>query len=93
MNPENQKDEQLWQIAKRRANFRTSLYTYMVVNLFLVAIWYFTNGPHSYFWPIWGMLGWGLGIAMQYYKAYHSDSNNSVEEEYEKLKRQKQSQL
>lgn len=91
MTPENQKDEQLWQLAKKRAAFRTSLYSYIVINLFLIAIWYFSSGPHSHFWPIWGMLGWGFGLGMQYFSAYGSNRGDRTEEEYEKLKRQQQS--
>jgi hypothetical protein len=33
------------------------------------------------------MLGWGIGLAMQYYEAYHSDKSDMAEREYEKLKR------
>src|SRR3954453_1636389 len=34
---------------------------YASVNLFLVAIWAITGG--GYFWPIWPILGWGVGVA------------------------------
>jgi hypothetical protein len=83
-----QKDELLWQMAKKRAAFKWSLVSYLVINAFFVALWYFTSGPYSYFWPIWPMLGWGLGIAFQYFGAYHCDKVFTVEEEYEKLKKQ-----
>jgi hypothetical protein len=84
-----QKDQRLWQLARKRAAFKWSLASYMFVNAFLVAIWYFSSedGDH-YFWPIWPMLGWGLGIAFQYFSAYHGDKVFTTEEEYEKLKRQ-----
>ena len=36
---------------------------YVAVNLFLIAIWALTGG--GYFWPIWPLLGWGLGLALQ----------------------------
>ena len=38
-------------------------------------------------WPIFPMLGWGIGLAIQYMKAYHIFGESSLEQkEYEKLK-------
>jgi hypothetical protein len=82
------KDRQLWAIAKRRAAFKISAFTYFIVNSMLIAIWYFTTGADSYFWPIWSMLGWGVGIATQYFHAYHGNDIFSVQKEYEQLKKQ-----
>jgi hypothetical protein len=86
------KDQMLWQMAKRRAAFKWSLVSYLLVNAFLVAIWYFTldEDADNYFWPIWPMLGWGLGIAFQYFGAYQGNKLFTAEEEYEKLKKQSQ---
>ena len=87
-----QTDERLWRIAKKRANFRRSLTTYFVINGFLWAIWWFTsyrNGYTAGYWPVWSMLGWGLGIAFQYFDAYgHTDRETATQQEYERLKRQ-----
>lgn len=82
------RNDLLWHIARRRAGFKWSLAAYIIVNIFLVGIWYFTTGDLSQFWPIWPMLGWGLGLSFQYFGAYHGDRVFSVEQEYEKLKRQ-----
>ena len=81
-----QRDRALWQIARKRAAFKASLSVYIVVNSGLIAIWYFSSGPGSYFWPVWPVLGWGIGITFQYADAYHSHKMFSAEEEYEKLK-------
>jgi hypothetical protein len=35
--------------------------TYVVINGFLVGVWFLTGG---YFWPIWVILGWGLGLVL-----------------------------
>ncbi|MDE3234579.1 MAG: 2TM domain-containing protein [Bacteroidota bacterium] len=87
---EQQKDERLWRIAKQRADFKKGLYSYIIVNSFLWAIWYFTIGREAGFdgypWPIWPMLGWGLGLAFQYFKAYNGDKRDLAEREYERLK-------
>ena len=84
--PKEMKDEMLWKLAKRRAGFKWSFLMYVLVNAMLVAIWYLTSGTDSYFWPVWSMLGWGLGIAIQYFEAYHGSKIFSVQNEYEKLK-------
>jgi len=35
---------------------------YLTVNAFLVAVWAVTS--RGYFWPIWSILGWGLGVGV-----------------------------
>ena len=85
---ESAKDNELWNVARRRAACKVSAASYVFVNSMLVAIWYFTAGPGSYFWPIWSILGWGVGIATQYVRAYHGVDFFSTQREYEKLKRQ-----
>jgi len=90
-----QKDERLWRIAQQRAGFRRSLYSFLVVILFLWGIWWFTSGEH-YFesgrrwvpWPCWVMLGWGLGLGLQYFRAYHGSKEDLAEEEYRRMKDQ-----
>ncbi len=81
-----QHNDALWQIAKRRAAFKAGLLAYVIVNALLIGIWYVTSGAGSYFWPIWPILGWGVGMLTQYVGAYHSTQIFSAEKEYEKLK-------
>lgn len=89
---EQQKDDKLWQIAQRRANFRRSLFTYLISNAFFWCIWWFTKGTKGDWegvpWPIWVMLGWGFILGKQYYEAYHGTKSDLAEKEYEKLKRE-----
>ncbi len=47
---------------RRQAAFYHNLRAYVLVNVFLIAINLLTT-PHGYFWAIWPMLGWGLGLA------------------------------
>ncbi|MBN8834179.1 MAG: hypothetical protein ABS68_02350 [Niastella sp. SCN 39-18] len=85
------KDPYLWEVAQKRASFKSHLVTYILVNAFLWAIWYF--GSHQPFhdwdnsfpWPIWPTLGWGIGLAFHFAGAYIFPEANSVEKEYEKL--------
>jgi hypothetical protein len=53
---------------KARRDFKTHVAVYVIVNLFLVAIWALSGG--GYFWPIWVMLGWGIGVAFNAWDAY-----------------------
>ncbi|MEP6710810.1 MAG: 2TM domain-containing protein [Ferruginibacter sp.] len=87
---EEQRDEQLWKLAKKRADFQRSLASYFILNAFFWLIWWFTSGTHGYNrglpWPIWPMLGWGIGLLFQYLNAYGGAKTDLVEKEYEKLK-------
>ena len=88
---ENNQEQQLWEVAKQRAAFKKSLTSYVLVNTFLVGIWYFTSGRHDgHFWPIWPILGWGLGLGIQYVNAYHGTNIFSAEKEFENLKKKNQ---
>jgi hypothetical protein len=81
-------DEKLWRIAKKRAAFKKSLFGYLVVNAFLWGIWWFTGGRHGgrYPWPVWVMLGWGLGLGFMYFEAYNGNKQDMAVEEFKKLK-------
>lgn len=83
------KDPKLWEIAQKRASFKTNLITYLVVNAFLWILWYISDGReynNGLPWPIWPTLGWGVGIVFHYFGAYVYPEANSAEREYEKLK-------
>jgi hypothetical protein len=83
------KDPQLWQLAQRRASFKRHAATYVIVNVFLWAIWYL-SGAHNHGggipWPAWSSLGWGIGLASHYAGAYLTTGPASVDKEYERLK-------
>jgi hypothetical protein len=55
--------------AKAKAAFQRHLFTYAWVNGFLVVIWALTNFG-GYFWPVWPMLGWGIGLASHAFSVY-----------------------
>jgi multidrug transporter EmrE-like cation transporter len=89
---EEQRDEKLWQIAKRRAAFQESLISFIVISCICWAVWYFTAGRRGINtetpWPIWVMLGLGIGLVMKFLRAYKTDRDTIAEREYEKLKNQ-----
>lgn len=90
MEPTN--DERLWRLARRRAAFKRHLYIYLVINAFLWAIWWFTTGHRngSYPWPVWAMLGWGVGLGFQYFDAYSGNKQDMAIEEFKKLKKEEE---
>ena len=45
---------------RRRGPDPDHLRAYIAVNVMLVAIWALTGA--GYFWPIWPILGWGIGV-------------------------------
>ena len=51
-----------------RREFRSHAFIYCAVNALLVVIWAGTGG--GYFWPIWVIAGWGLGLAAHAWKTY-----------------------
>jgi hypothetical protein len=89
--PPADRDPHLWQIAHRRASFKSHLVTYLLVNAMLWMIWYF-SGSRSFNsdfpWPVWSTAGWGIGLVFHYLGAY-VNTGNTIESEYQKLKNQK----
>lgn len=82
------RNENLYQIARKRAAFKTSIISYCIVNGMLWVIWFFTKNENiegNIPWPLWPMFGWGIGLIFQYFKAYSKPFNNMVDDEYKKL--------
>jgi len=86
------KDPALWDIAKKRASFKHNLSSYLIMSVVFWIIWYFTGGKtydsNHLPWPVWPMLGWGIGVLFHYRSAYVSPVSNAVDKEYEKLMQQ-----
>jgi hypothetical protein len=58
---------------KKQRQLRSQLVTFVLVNTFLVAIWLVTSvaaGEPIFFWPIFPILGWGLGLAVQAWQVF-----------------------
>jgi hypothetical protein len=62
---------ELWQQAisrvRKKRDFRAHVRVYVTVNLMLVGIWAATGG---FFWPIFPMLGWGIGVGANAWGVY-----------------------
>ena len=53
---------------KKKADFRAHLLAYVLVNAFLVGIWAVTGA--GFFWPIFPILGWAIGVAFNGWDVY-----------------------
>ncbi|MBS1635512.1 MAG: 2TM domain-containing protein [Bacteroidetes bacterium] len=97
MENQNIADQELWRIARKRVGFKKHLAAYIVINAFFWGIWWFSderlseNDEYSAIpWPIFSMLGWGVGLMMNFLSAYvFYNKHSSIEREYEKLKNKK----
>jgi hypothetical protein len=53
---------------KAKRDFRNHVAVYVVVNSLLVVIWALSGA--GYFWPIWAIVGWGIGLAFNAWNVY-----------------------
>lgn len=90
-NLEEEKDRIRWKKAKKRVAFRNHFIVFLTCQAFFWALWFFTDrkDPESGLpWPVLPALGWGFGLFWHFLAAYVlSGGSNSIEKEYEKLKR------
>ena len=72
---------------KKKRDFRGHLLVYALVNTFLVVIWAVTGA--DFFWPIFPMVGWGIGVVMNAWDVYRSaePDEDRIRREMEILRR------
>jgi uncharacterized membrane protein len=70
---------------KKRSELKAHLFAYVVVNGFLVAIWAITGA--GFFWPIFPMLGWGVGVVFNAWDVYRrtTPTEEEVQREMRRL--------
>lgn len=86
------KNPELWTTARKQVGFVKHAIIYIIVNLFLWTLWYFTNSNFNpvnrlihFPWPVIATLGWGIGLALNFVNAYLFSSFMSTENTYQKL--------
>jgi hypothetical protein len=74
----------------QKREFYGHLMSYVLVNGFLVAVNLMTS--RGYFWAIWPILGWGLGLSFHVAETFFKGSE-AYQEEFEKWRRKKNRKL
>jgi 2TM domain len=71
---------------KKRRDFSGHLLVYVLVNAFLVVIWAMTD-PDGFFWPVFPIVGWGIGVVLNAWDVYHNDEfdQEQIRREIERL--------
>jgi len=72
---------------KKRRDFYTHLLVYLLVNGFIVGIWAVTGS--GFFWPIFPMVGWGVGLVMNGWEAFRDEdfSEEQIQQEMARIQR------
>lgn len=71
---------------RRKDEFRRHLVVYTLVNGMLIVIWAVTSA--GFFWPIFPMLGWGIGLGFHAWEAYgrREPTEDRVRREMDRLR-------
>lgn len=71
-----------------KRDLATHAVVYVMVNSFIVVIWYVTSSNH-FFWPIFPIAGWGIGLAMNAWTVWRGEdfTEEQVEREVARLER------
>lgn len=57
---------------KKRKDFQGHLLMYVLVNSFFIVIWA-VSSPTGFFWPVFPILGWGIGVVANAWDVYRND--------------------
>lgn len=53
---------------EKKRGWQAGMVAYVVVNAFLIGIWFMTG--RGYFWPAWPLGAWGLGMVLSFWDLY-----------------------
>lgn len=73
---------------KKKHDLAAHALVYVLVNTFIVVIWAVTSS--GFFWPIFPMAGWGIGLVMNAWDVWRGDSvdEDAIDREIARLRRQ-----
>ena len=81
---EQQRREAAVKRLKAKRDFWTHVAVYVLVNGLLVVIWAVTSDRGS-FWPMWPILGWGIGLGLNAWEVYRKPiSEEAIRQEMDK---------
>lgn len=74
---------------RKKHEFHVHLVIYLMVNTMIVVVWAMTS--HGFFWPIFILVGWGVGVVANAWDAYGGDepSESRIHREMDKLNRRR----
>ena len=74
---------------KKKHEFHVHLVIYLMVNTMIVLVWAMTS--HGFFWPIFILVGWGVGVVANAWDAYGGDepTEDRITREMDKLNRRR----
>jgi len=74
--------------AENKIGFYIHFAAYVMVNLFLITIWYTSTGVSSFPWFVYVTVGWGIGIVIHFVAVFFGGSYKEKlsSREYQKLK-------
>ena len=84
--PEDALREQAIVQLKKKRDFTTHVVIYLLVNSMLVGIWAVTG--RDFFWPIFPILGWGIGLGANAWDVYGRKpiSEGEIQQEISRLR-------
>ena len=87
-------EEQIYEEARKRVEAKRGFYShlviYVIINIFLVLIWWFASGG-GFPWFIFPLGGWGIGLLFHGLGVFFFDRRTNkaaIEREAEKIKRE-----
>jgi hypothetical protein len=73
---------------KERDDFRWHLVTYLVINAMMWVLWAVVSGVHSFPWPIWLSLFWGIGLVFHWaYATRRTASPDEIDAELARMRK------
>ncbi|MGB2850948.1 MAG: 2TM domain-containing protein [Solirubrobacterales bacterium] len=71
---------------KKKRDFKAHLVMYISVNVLLIVIWA-VSGTDTFFWPIFVLVGWGIGLVANAWDVYGRKpiSEDEVQQEMDRL--------
>lgn len=87
-----QEEERQYRLARRRVVQKKKFYSHLTTYLVMSAFFFVLNAVTSFgtWWFYWPMLGWGIGVAMQYFKVFGFPGSGLGSAEWEEREMQKQ---
>jgi hypothetical protein len=73
---------------KKRRDFFGHLIVYVLVNTFVLVLWILSD-PHGFFWPIFLIVAWGIGVVMNAWDVFHPEEfdEQQIRQEMDRMQR------